>query len=298
MVMDYLQKAWEAYKKNAVQFIVLLFLSIIAIVAIVFITMIPIIGSLAYSFEGLGDNPLPEEVLTTLASQVGAIPSLLVAFFIIMLVGTAMEIALVQMSYESIKGESKLESAIPSIGKYFFISIIAGFLTALVLLVPFGIVVGGAFALLGVGGIGVLLLAYIFLIIASIYLRFYMHAIVIDNKGAWGSLKFSYNTVKGHFMELMGLFIVHMGILIVVAILDFIIPVVSLVSTFVVTPVFLIAYTMYYLKNRPTATRYTKLTARKIIKRKSVRKPAKKKVIKRKSAKAKRKPKRKTTRRR
>jgi hypothetical protein len=293
MVMDYVRKAWEAYKKNAVQFIVILLLTIIAMVAIMFVTMIPVLGPLAYSLEELGDNPVPDEVVATFASQAGLIPSLIIAFFIIMLFGTAMEIALIQLSYEAVKGESKIESLIPTIGKYFLRSIIATFLLGIVLMVPFGLIVGSAFTLLGTGAIGVLILAYMFLIIASIYLRFYMHAIVIDNKGAWASLKFSYNTVKGHFMELVGLFILHFCVIIFVMIINFIIPLISLINTFVVTPVFLIAYTMFYLKNRPSKTKYTRLkttTRKKVTRKKTVRKPIKKKIVKRK-------PKRKTRRR-
>lgn len=242
MVMEYLSKAWKAYKRNALSIIIAML----------------VIGVVTTIFVGLALTPMLLAISQARAAgtlDMGALFGLMQSFassLVIAMVGIlialALQVGFVRMVVESLKGRTKVRTMFEGAKKDWLKAIIAYVLAYLLMIATILVFVLLA-AVAGLVGWVLLAIGILAVLVMAMSFVFINQAIVVNNASPTGALKKSYGFFKKNFLQVILLYLVY----IVAAIVVSLVPVIgSIIMLFLVAPVFLLAMTALYMGGRVT----------------------------------------------
>jgi hypothetical protein len=261
MLNQYLKKGWQAYKRNWTSFIGVSILMFLVIMSAFLIMFFPILSKLASSITQIQSEEdlamfIQSEIIST-SMLMELIPYLVVGFLLIIIIGTAFNLGIIKMSQEALKGKTTWRTILKTPLSKIITAISAHIIVLIMALLAVAVLIAAFAVNIILGAI-----AYIAFIIFIIHFSLVEHAIMLDDFKAISSIKKSFNIIRGNFWLFFKIILANMIISILLSLLDGIFPIFSLLQMFVVTPVFLIIYTMYYLDNRKikkTKRKYSKI---------------------------------------
>ena len=243
MVMEYVWRAWESYKKNWISFAVAELLRFLAVIIIILMGVGFILSSLGIS--SLLDLTSPELMSRTVSMLplLTGVSTALIFFIIAGLAYVILETGMYGMATESLRGKTRVETMFKVAKKKWLTGIltcvvvgIAAFLLLSVLVLSFGI----TFPIVG----SIIGLIIFFLIMIFFVLIF--PGIVIDNLGIIRTIEKSFNIVKKNYFKIFGLLLVY----IIVFLVAFIPILGGLIILFVVLPMIRISLVFFYKRKK------------------------------------------------
>lgn len=250
MVVEYIKKAWDTYKKNATSFIVA------KIVAAVIVSVIALIGlGVMFSSAGLlemfelyteGNIEQIGEIMQNPLGPLSAIVGLGGGLIFLLVAGVAavfLKIGIFGMAAESLRGKTKVETMFKIAKQKGITALVASVLVGVVILILLMIMGGLSAALPLVGAI----IGAIILIGIGILFSLVFPALVTDKIGALTSIQRSIKIARKNYFELLGLFIIY-GIIILL--ISWIPIVGTLVTTLVIGPMLTISLVFFYRKKK------------------------------------------------
>jgi len=251
--IEYIEKAWESYKKNFWQFTIALILQ-------TFIVSIPFLIGVLPWIVILFSTGIKAGIVSLLLSNLGVLSFSVVMFLVGISVSTVLGGGFTRMAYESLRGKTSYETMFKTAKEKFWT--ILG-VNSIVLLTISIIVAVMLVPIMALGNLSTLFQAsflYIFVIfsivtlgtmilaIVGILFMFVNQAIVIDNLKALEAIKKSFETAEKNFLSVFFLFLIffliNSGLENVLSIAG------SLIVFFVTAPLALISYTALYLERR------------------------------------------------
>lgn len=254
MVIEHIEKAWKAYRKNFWPIITALILQII-------LAGIPfLIGVLPWIFIVLFSKGV--DTTTLFLSNLGALSFSIVMFSIGFLISVALTGGFVRMLYEALRGKTKYETMLKTAKEKFWtilgansIFILIFFLLIVAIFFPLFTLTGFSTMLSGTSSLSLLITVFlivafgsILLILVGVFFIFINQAIVIDNLRAIDSIGRSFEVSKKSYLTIVGLMVIF--ILINSALSTIFSFIGSFLETFVTMPLLLLSYTSVYLKKR------------------------------------------------
>jgi MFS family permease len=253
MTIEYVERAWESYKKNFWQFVIALILQ-------AFIVSIPfLIGVLPWIviFFSRGMNA---GFVNLLLSNLGVLSFSVVMFIVGILLSSVLGGGFTRMAYESLRGRTSYETMFKTAREKFWTILGADLIVLLTLLVivttllvPI-IALGSLYALSQTSFFYVFIifsivaLGVIILVSVGIFFIFVNQAVVIDNFKALDAIKKSFKIADKNFLSIFFLFLIffliNSGLENVLSIAG------SLIVFFVIAPIALISYTALYSDRR------------------------------------------------
>ncbi len=245
MVMEYVRKSWEAYKKNWMSFVVAELVSLIITGIIALIGISIIISSIGIST--LMELYASEEFVYRLVSLLplfGGLGLALIFFIISGLVWLYLKTGLYGMAAQSLRGRTKVDTMFKVSKKLgltgIFTSIIVGIIAILLLVVLVG---GISLTFPGTGAI----IGMILFLLIMVFFSLTFPGIVVDRLGVVKTIDRSFNIVKKHYFKIFGLLLFYGVISIVIAL----IPIIGyLITVFVVSPMMWISLVAFYKRNK------------------------------------------------
>jgi hypothetical protein len=253
MTIEYVERAWESYKKNFWQFVTALILQ-------AFIVSIPfLIGVLPWIviFFSTGMNT---GIANLLLSNLGVLSFSVVMFIVGVLLSAVLGGGFTRMAYDSLRGRTSYETMLKTAREKFWTILGAD----LIVLLTLSVIVAALFVpIIALGSLSALsqasffyvfiifsiaTLGVIILVIVGIFLIFVNQAVVIDNLKALDAIKKSFEIANKNFLSVFFLFLIffliNSGLENVLSIAG------SLIVFFVTTPIALISYTALYSDRR------------------------------------------------
>lgn len=243
MVTEFIERAWNAYKKNFWQIVGATILLSAVVIGILIAGFLPLVFSGLFSIS---------KFLTTTQFQWSSelITSVFI-FFVAMVVAAILSIALggglVAVYMDALKGKAKLQTMFSFARKKFFTilgaNVLAGIIIAGMFLIA--IAVAAAFTLINplifsiffvLGLIATLLISLLFSLVNQ--------AVVVDDKKAVDAVKKSIEVVKSNYLQFLALTIIIAVISIIISFVPYIGFVINWLA---VAPIGGIAYTAFYL---------------------------------------------------
>lgn len=246
MVTEHIEKAFEAYSRNAWSFIG----------AYLFVALISglFLGSIYYTYT------IFKEAILTFLSIVGVLTfifSLFVAFF---------QAGLIKMSQEALKGKTKFKTIFSSsfnlylklLGAYILTGIIILVIAFIFIGIPLlSIVLSAAQEIIGnnttqavtytpaiISAFVAMFVGIIVTLLLSLPFVLFSQAAVIDGLGSFSSVKKSFMVVKENYLPFLGLILLLMIISVVIGF----IPIIGfIVQQLFIAPIILITYTSFYI---------------------------------------------------
>jgi len=242
MVMEYLSKAWKAYKRNALSIIVAMLIIGVVAGGFVSLALTPMFASIGQAITAGGFS------MAILFGIMQSFASSLVIAIIGIVIALALQVGFVRMMVESLKGRTKVRTMFEGAKKDWLKAIIAyalAYLLMIATILVFVLLAAAAglvgWVLLAIGILAVLVMAMSFVFINQ--------AIVVNNASPTEALKKSYGFFKKNFLQVILLYLVYIVAVFVAALIPFI---GSIIMLFLVAPVFLLALTALYMGGRVT----------------------------------------------
>lgn len=282
MVVEYLSKSWDAYRRNFWQIIGGLLIITLVMFGIIIVSALPLIAKLiGYLSASSSVQSALFQFLMDGGVQFSA--ALLVTGVIIaLIISTVLEAGLIKMFADALKGKAEIRTIFSTAREKFWTIIGANVLAALIrivffmvlLLPPLVMIMVSSFRAVSnplyVPGIGTMLwfygglIAYMLVVLPFTLVN---QAVVVGNHRAVESVKKSFSVVKENYLQFLGLVV----FVFLIAVLVSLVPVLgSLANFFVVTPIAGLAYTAFYLAKAQNSGRMG------IAKRKTARRRKKK----------------------
>jgi len=246
MVVEHIEKAWKAYRKNFWQIIGATILYFTIVIGVFIISFIPLL------FSGL---LTVSEFMTSAqfrfnTNLVTSIFIFFVGLITAMILSIVLYGGLVGVYADALKGKAEFQKMFEVARKKFFTifgaNALAGIILAGIFLIAFAI--SAAFSLVSYTIFFVFfILGLIIAFLLSLLFSLVNQAIIVDNKKAIDSVKKSIDVVKSNYLQFLALTIIFGVIWIIISfvpLLGFI------VNLLVVVPVSGIAYTAFYLAKR------------------------------------------------
>lgn len=243
MLFYYIKEAWKAYKRNFSQFV----LSFILFYVIIFMTIGLFLTLLFGSMSNIPDIETEEQVLGFMSAILfGTSPIvLLIALILLLLETIGFNLGLVKMSYDSLKGKTSWKVILPTAKKHIITGLKAFLIVLVILTLSFATVIA-AYSMNALLGI----IFYVLALVILLHFLLVQQAIVIDGLGAVESVVKSTRIIRGNFVEFIKIIIFQTVMSGVVGFAGFILPILMLLNTFVLTPLFLVMCTKFYTDNR------------------------------------------------
>ncbi len=273
MVSEFIEKAWNAYKRNfwtilgarILEFVIVgvVALIILAIAFAMFLqNLMTIIGS------GMTKDCMTKDcMLNGASSQVwiklllSSIPAILVAVIgiaIALILFVEFEAGLVKIYADSLKGKAKLDDLFYALKNKFWSVLGANLMVLLIALVLVAVLIFPAVILMVVSplaGIPLLLIGIIIIFLVMLLFFVVNQAIVLGNKGAAESIDVSIRTIKANYFSALALALIFFAINLILQLMGIspflIIP--MLISLLVVAPLQMISFTAFYNENKQYA---------------------------------------------
>ncbi|MFZ3077414.1 MAG: hypothetical protein WA139_03105 [Candidatus Aenigmatarchaeota archaeon] len=258
MVMEYISQAWDAYKRNFWQIIGGLLLVMLITFGIIIIGALPLLASFIQYYGGVS-SPTTAAFANFISDSAAQIAIFIAGILAAFMAAVALNAGYVKMLADSLKGKAEISTIFETAKEKFWTILGANILTllivsalALVLLVPpFLIMASSSIETSDVSGIfavlGALLWFFaglIIFILAVLPFTLVEQAVVIGNHGVVDSVKKSFSVVKGNYLQFLALVVilgVVSGVVSLVPLMG------DLINLFVVTPIMLLSYTIFYL---------------------------------------------------
>ena len=244
MVLEYLIRAWEMYRKNAISFVIAELLSLIITGVIALIGIIIIFGSIGIA--NLINLSNPELVITKIVSIIPFLAGLGVALIFLIIAGIVsafLTTGLYGMAVESLRGETKYETMFSVAKKSGFKGIISSIILGIITFILFMVLIIGlniAFPIVG-AIIGIILF---FLIFITFFLVF--PGITVDDLSSVQAIRESFNIAKKNYFKIFGLILLYAVISLVVMI-----PFLGIIIyCFVIAPMMKISLVFFYKRNK------------------------------------------------
>jgi hypothetical protein len=258
MVTEYISQSLDAYKKNFWQIVGGLILILFISIGIIIVSGLPLLASFIQYYSGISSPTAATFANFILGS--GAQTAVFVAGIIAAsLASFALNAGYVKMLADALKGKAEINTIFSVARKKFWTiigaNIIAGLIVlalALVLLAPpvisvasaLSAVSNGSATLAVLGSLSWFFAGLIIFVLAVLPFTLVEQAVVIGNYNAVDSVKKSFSVVKENYLQLLLLII----ILVVISFIVSLVPAVGdLIGIFVVTPLTLLSYTVFYL---------------------------------------------------
>lgn len=246
MVMEYVRRAWEAYKKNWMTFIVAELL-ILIIIGIIFGIGIGIIfGSLGISslMELTNIEFLAQRIVAILPLLAG-FGSALIFFIIAGLVGVFLNTGIYGMAAEALRGRTKVDTMFKVAKKMGITGVLTSIILGIISFFLLTILVAGLGITLPIVGsvIGMIIFLLIMMLFSLVF-----PGIVVDNLGTIETIQKSFNIVKKNYFEMFGLLLFYAIVSIVLMLILTIIG--MLICWFVVAPMLYISLVFFYRRKK------------------------------------------------
>ncbi|MFQ6020550.1 MAG: hypothetical protein ACE5J4_00825 [Candidatus Aenigmatarchaeota archaeon] len=243
MVVELIEKSWNAYKKNFWTIIGALVILLVASVLLILIGIVPLYMGVSVSAM-LAQNP-----------------ALLFASFVIIAIGIILGMllgaGLIGIYADALKRKAKINTMFRIVKQKFWTILGANILVGVISMIILGLALTPLFALTASGGTltlttGVTSVALTMtgIIIAVLILLLFAltnQAIVIDNLKAVPSIKKSVNVVKTNYLQFL-LLVIIIGIFSIIV--NFIPIIGFFLNLFLVSPIGGIAFTAFYINKR------------------------------------------------
>ena len=243
MCIDFLEKAWKVYRKNILPFTG-------AMIIILLITAL--FGLWSYSLlriRGLNSlSEVNEENLGYVARTVGSTTILeIIGIVIVMsLIIKIISLGIYGMAFEAIKRKTKISTLFRIVKEKWFI-----FLKIIILM---GIIYGLFFTFLIIIlspllSYSLLIFDVLFFLLLTLFSVFFMlvYPAVVDKNEILNAVRVSIERAKKYYVELFGLLITF---IIISIILSFIPILGTIITYFVISPLFIISVVQFYKKNK------------------------------------------------
>jgi MFS family permease len=252
--IEYVEKAWESYKKNFWQFVIALILQI-------FIVSIPFLIGVLPWIVILFSTGIKTGIASLLLSNLGVLSFSVVMFLVGISISTVLGGGLVKMAYESLRGKTDYETMFKTAKEKFWTILGANSIVLLTLSIIVAVMLVPIMALSNFSALSAqasflyifvifstVVLGTMILVIVSILFVFVNQAIVIDRLKALEAVKKSFETAEKNFLSIFFLFLIffliNSGLENVLSVAG------SLIVLFVTAPLALISYTALYIDRR------------------------------------------------
>jgi hypothetical protein len=244
MVFEYITRAWEAYKKNTMSFI-LAQLIVLIISGICFFISLGIIASIGVStLRELSSNL----VAYRMVSFFPTFASILISLIFFILAGLSivyLNAGIYGMAFETTRGKTIVKTMFKVAMKKGITGIIAAILIGIIFFII------TTFLSIGYGlGLPLLEIATgsVLLVLIMIFFSLAFPAIVADNLGAFEAVEKSVNVVKKNYFDT---FILLLTYAIIFILLTFFIPIIGiLICYFVLIPMLYISLILFYKRKK------------------------------------------------
>lgn len=269
MATEYISQAWEAYKKNFWQIVGGLILIMLITLGIIITSGIPLLVSFIQYYSGISSPTAVTFASFVLESGV-QIAIFVIGVIAASLIAAALNAGYVRMLADSLKGKAEISAIFATAKKKFWTLIGANVLVSLirlalllVLLAPPVLVIISASeapvvsaALAIIGALIWLLAGFIIFVLAVLPFTLVGQAVVLGNYNAVDSIRKSFSVVKQNYLQFLALVVVLAVISVVVSF----VPILGdLINIFVVSPLALLSYTVFYIaKTQKTASAKTR----------------------------------------
>ncbi len=234
MCFEYIRRAWKIYTKNLTSFLE---------AGLVMFAVFLLVLFSAVSFFFMYEYPLYEEALP--AEVVAERLAMVALFFASLFILFLLQLGLYGMGMESLRKRTKLKTMFTTIRKYFLryiaasVAVLLFYLGAFALtflaLAPFSHAIGAEVSGIVVAVVAVLLSVFFVLVYPAI----------ADGKGVSEALALSFDAAKKNYLELLALLLFFGALQILV---NFITLIGILLSYFVITPLAVVTFSLYYKK--------------------------------------------------
>lgn len=245
MVFEYVQRAWEAYKKNAMSFVVAQLVALIIVGIIAGIGIGIIFGSVGIS--SLMELTRPDVLLPRIVSVFSLLAGLgtaIVFFVIALLVCVFLTTGIYGMAAQSLRGKTRVETMFEVAKKRGITGVLNSIVVCIIALVLLIVLVAGLGMALPISGF---IIGMILFFLIMIFFSLTFPGIIVDGLGAIESIEKSFNIVKKNYFKIFGLLLFY----IIVGIVVSFIPILgALISLFVITPMLYISLVFFYKRNK------------------------------------------------
>jgi len=252
--IEYVEKAWESYKKNFWQFVIALILQM-------FIVSIPFLIGVLPWIVILFSTGTKAGIASLLLSNLGVLSFSAVMFLVGISISTVLGGGLVRMAYESLRGKTDYETMFKTAKEKFWTILGANSIVLFTLSIIVAVMLVPIMALSNFSALSaqasfsyifvvfsIVALGTMILVIVSILFVFVNQAIVIDRLKALEAVKKSFETAEKNFLNIFFMFfiffLINNGLENILSVVG------SLIVLFVTTPILLISYTALYIDRR------------------------------------------------
>ena len=238
MCFEYIRRAWKIYTKNLTSFLE---------AGLVMFAVFLLVLFSAVSFFFMYEYPLYEEALPAEVVAANSIQRLAMValFFASLFILFLLQLGLYGMGMESLRKRTKLKTMFTTIRKYFLRYIAASVAVLLFYLGAFTLTFL-AFAPLS-HAIGAEVSGIVVAVVAVLLSVFFVlvYPAIADGKGVSEALALSFDAAKKNYLELLALLLFFGALQILV---NFITLIGILLSYFVITPLAVVTFSLYYKK--------------------------------------------------
>lgn len=243
MVLEYLLKSWEFYRKNIISFV------IAELISLVITGMIALVG-IGIIFSSIGISSLKdlydlEFLIRKILSILPLLTELTVALvflFIAWIVRVFINVGLYGMAAESLRGKTGIETMFQFAKKYGFKGVISSIIIAIIslLIIILAVILNLFFSLAG----GIIGLIILFLIIITF--SFVFPGIILDDLSSTNTIKESFNVSKKNYLNMLSLLLIYAVLSLVI-----LIPFLGIVIyCFVISPMMKISLVLFYNRKK------------------------------------------------
>jgi len=249
MCVEFIERAWNAYKRNFWQIVCAIILIYGILIGLAIVCFMPLFGAILLSINiGVGNvqNILIQAITNPLVLFLTSL-----GLLVICIAGAELGAGLTKLYADALKGRVNIEAMFFIIKKKFWTILLANFLRGLIIIGVFALLLSpyliflltksyyiSAFFLI-VGVASAFLLSLLFSLVNQ--------AVVIDNFNAIESIKKSVEIIKSNYLQFLVLFSILMVLSLITSFLEW---VGMLINLFLITPITMLSFTSFYLEKR------------------------------------------------
>lgn len=263
MVTEFIENAWKAYRNNFWQIIGAIIILGVIVFGIIFISLLPLLGFISSGITTeISSQAISVFILQNLSSLILYGLVSLIGIIVAFIISIELSAGLIGVYRDALKGKADLKTMFSVAKEKFWTILGANLLAGLLVTGIFVLTLLPGILLVNISSLSIVLfiLGLITAILLSLLFSLVNQAIVVDNEKAVNSIKKSYFVVRKNYLELLGLII----ILVVISFVLSLIPLIGkVINWLLVTPVFGLAITSFYI----TKTKKVKKKAKRIKKK-------------------------------
>ncbi len=255
--IEYIEKAWIAYKKNFWAIIIAIILQFLLISIPFIIGLLPWIIIFFTSGISLTQTSIANFIL----SYLGVFSFSFVMFVIGLFASIILNGGFVRMLYEGLRRKTRFEIMLKTAKEKFWTILGANLLVLLIFLIiiaalfaPIGILLGSSLSLQGASFLYIFIilstvvLGVMVLVLVSIFFVFVNQAVVIDNLSAVQAVKRSFKVSEKNFLSILFLFLIFF--IFNNGLYNFLFILGTILVWFLTAPLLLLSYTAFYVEKR------------------------------------------------